>query len=142
MRESRAGDDSRGGAGAAEPTAIEQEILALGADEFDLLAYLVCAHHGKVRMAWHASPADQTAQDHLLRIRGVREGDVLPPLPLAAADGSIHPLPATSLDLSPSETGLSPRTGRSWSERVLHLVERHDISRDKLRELEEMIEEG
>ena len=47
MRESRAGDDSRGGAGAAEPTAVEQEILTLGADEFDLLAYLVCAHHSQ-----------------------------------------------------------------------------------------------
>ena len=124
MRETHAGDDSSGGADAAEPTAVEQEILNLGADEFDLLAYLVCAHHGKVRMAWHASPADQKTEDRLLRIRGVREGDVLPPLPLAAADGEFHRLPATSLDLSPSEAGLSPRTGRSWSERVLNLIER------------------
>ena len=115
---------SVGGEDAAEPTAIEQEILDLSADEFDLLAYLVCAHHGKVRMAWHASSADQKADDHLLRIRGVREDDVLPPLPLAAADGGFHRLPATVLDLSPSEAGLSPRTGRSWSERVLNLVER------------------
>ena len=106
------------------PTAVEREILDLSAEEFDLLAYLVCAHHGKVRMAWHASPADQKAEDHRLRIRGVREGDVLPPLPLAAADGAFHPLPATALDLSPSEAGLSPRTGRSWTERVLNLVDR------------------
>ena len=107
-----------------EPTAIEQEVLDLAADDFDLLAYLVCAHHGKVRMAWHASPADQRADDHLPRIRGIREGDVLPPLQLAAADGSFHGLPATALDLSPSEAGLSPRTGKSWTERVLNLVER------------------
>ena len=125
MRETHAGDDCSVGADAAEPTVVEQEILDLGADEFDLLAYLVCAHHGKVRMAWHASPADQKGEDHRLRIRGVRDGDVLPPLPLAAAAGSFHQLPATSLDLSPSETGLSPRTGRSWTERVLNLVERH-----------------
>ena len=109
---------------ASEPTAVEAEVLNLGADEFDLLAYLVCAHHGKVRMTWHASPADQAADDRRLRIRGVREGDVLPPVPLAAADDSVHRLPATSLDLSPSEAGLSPRTGRSWTERALHLVER------------------
>ena len=110
----------------AEPTAIEieQEILNLAADDFDLLAYLVCAHHGKVRMAWHASPADQQAEDHLPRIRGVREGDVLPPLQLATADGSYHRLPATALDLSPSVAGLSPRTGRSWTERALNLVKR------------------
>ena len=124
MRGTHAGDGLSGGAHATEPTPVEREILELGADEFDLLAYLVCAHHGKVRMAWHASPADQKAEDRLLRIRGVREGDVLPPLPLAAADGGFHQLPATSLDLSPSEAGLSPRTGRSWSERVLNLVER------------------
>ena len=124
MREVHATDDSANGADAAEPTVIEQEILDLSADEFDLLAYLVCAHHGKVRMAWHASPADQKADDHLLRIRGVRRGDVLPPLPLTAADGSFHQLPATVLDLSPSEAGLSLRTGRSWTERVLKLVER------------------
>ena len=107
-----------------EPTAIEQEILDLTADQFDLIAYLVCAHHGKVRMAWHASPADQMAEDHGPRIRGVRVGDVLPPLSLASADGGIFQLPATALDLSPSEAGLSPRTGRSWTERVLNLVER------------------
>jgi len=107
-----------------KPTAIEQEILNLGADEFDLLAYLVCAHHGKVRMAWHASPADQAAEDAALRIRGVRQGDILPSLLLATADGSIQNLPATPLDLSPAEMGLNPRTGRSWNERALNLVRR------------------
>ena len=124
MGEADRRDYPAGGAGVAEPTAIEQEILNLTADEFDLLAYLVCAHHGKVRMAWHASPADQKADDHRLRIRGVREGDVLPPVVLAAADGAFHQLPATALDLAPSEAGLSARTGRSWTERVLNLVDR------------------
>ena len=124
MQDSSAPDGFAGAPDAGEPTAVEAEVLNLSADEFDLLAYLVCAHHGKVRMAWHASPADQTADDRRLRIRGVAEGDVLPPLPLAAADGSIHRLPATSLDLSPSEAGLSSRTGRSWTERVLNLLER------------------
>ena len=107
-----------------EPTAIEQEILSLGADDFDLLAYLVCAHHGKVRMAWHANPADQAAEDAVPRIRGVRQGDILPALSLAAADGSVQNVPPTALDLSPSEMGLSPRTGRSWNERALNLVKR------------------
>ena len=108
----------------AQLTAIEREVLDLNADEFDLLAYLVCAHHGKVRMAWHASPADQKANEQGLRIRGVREGDILPPVLLAGLDGECHHLPATALDLSPSAAGLSSRTGRSWSERVLRLVER------------------
>lgn len=121
---SSASGDSDCGDGSNAPTPVEQEILNLGAQEFDLLAYLVCSHHGKVRMAWHASRADQEANDSQLRIRGVRQGDILPPLPLAAVDGGIHSLPATALDLAPSEIGLSLRTGRSWSERVIDLVDR------------------
>jgi len=109
----------------AGPTPIEREILDLGADEFDLLAYLVCAHHGKVRMSWHASPADQEAAGTKLRIRGVCEGDVLPPTPLADVDGICHDLPGTALCLSPSVVGLSRDTGQSWTERVLRLIERH-----------------
>lgn len=123
MGEALVANDRGCGNGTAGPTAIEQEILDLSAEDFDLLAYLVCAHHGKVRMAWHSSPADQNADDAKLRIRGVREGDVLPPLTLADAEGAFRQLPATALDLSPSVTGLSPRTGRSWAERVLNLVE-------------------
>ena len=97
------------------PTAIEQEILALTADEFDLLAYLVCSHHGKIRMTWHASPADQDEGDRRLRIRGICEGDDLPEVELSNAEGEKFRLPATNLDLSPSESGLSRRTGRSWT---------------------------
>ncbi len=109
----------------AAATSIEQEILDLGADEFDLLAYLVCAHHGKVRMSWHASPADQKSAGAKLRIRGICEGDVLPPTLLADVHGFCHDLPETALGLSPSVMGLSRDTGRSWTERVLHLIERH-----------------
>ena len=108
----------------AQPTPIEKEVLDLSAEEFDLVAYLVCAHHGKVRMAWHSSPADQKADEVRLRIRGVCEGDSLPQIRLAAADGEIYELPETALDLSPSAVGLSPRTGRSWTERVLDLLNR------------------
>ena len=106
------------------PTTIEREILDLNCEDFDLVAYLVCAHHGKVRMTWHSSPADQNANDNRLRIRGIREGDILPSLLLADNDGVFCELPATLLDLSPAAAGLSPRTGRSWTERVLGLLDR------------------
>ena len=107
------------------PTELEREILGLDADDFDLLAYLVCAHHGKVRMTWHASQADQEADNRQLRIRGIQQGDELPSVLLAAASGEVYPLPATALDLSPSEMGLSPCTGRSWTERILNLLACH-----------------
>ncbi len=110
---------------AQQPNPLEQEILDLTGNDFDLLAYLVCSHHGKVRMAWHASPADQQAADSTLRIRGVRDGEVLPSLPLATADGRYMDLPASELRLDAAAAGLNPRTGRGWTERVLDLLERH-----------------
>lgn len=109
----------------AAPTPLEAEILNLSADDFDLVAYLVCAHHGKVRMTWHASPADQEAVDDVLRIRGVRDGEVLPAVMLATAEGGIDELPPSMLRLDAASVGLNPVTGRGWAERVLQLLDRH-----------------
>lgn len=108
-----------------EPTPCERDVLACSAEDFDLLAYLVASHHGKVRMALHAGPRDQDYLDpgdgRGLPIRGVREGDVLPPVVL---DASAPPLPPLELTLEPASLGLSSRTGRSWRERTFDLVER------------------
>ena len=110
---------------ATQPTEIEREILALSADDFDLLAYLICSHHGKIRMTWHSSPADQSNSSLRFRIRGVQQDDELPSITLFGVDGrTTGQLPAARLNLSPSEMGISRRTGRSWTERVLRLLER------------------
>lgn len=107
------------------PTSLEREILELDSADFDLVAYLVCCHHGKVRVTWHASPADQKAIDDVLRIRGVRDGEQLPALLLIDAGGSLIELPPSTLRLDASAAGLTPVTGRGWTERVLGLLERH-----------------
>ncbi|MBP7864679.1 MAG: CRISPR-associated endonuclease Cas3'' [Acidobacteria bacterium] len=104
------------------PTPVEAEILALSAESFNLLLYLVCSHHGKVRLAWHACPADQEFSDGALRIRGVIDGERLPALPLYTTVGDMSMLPESLLDLTPSSAGLNPRTGRGWTERVLSLL--------------------
>jgi CRISPR-associated endonuclease/helicase Cas3 len=104
------------------PNALEREILALSAEEFDLVAYLVCSHHGKVRVAWHASPADQQAGDDVLRIRGIRDGERLPPVTLTTVDGDFVELPESTLHLAPASIGLNPISGRGWTERVLFLL--------------------
>lgn len=100
------------------PTESEGEILALDAAGFDLVAYLVCAHHGKVRLSWNAGPSDQRALESTgeLTIRGVRTGDVL---------GIVDRGASWLLDLSPASIGLSTRTGMSWTDRVLGLLREH-----------------
>jgi CRISPR-associated endonuclease/helicase Cas3 len=112
-------------ASSPEPTPCERQVLACTQAEFDLLAYLVACHHGKVRVALHSSPKDQDYRDPGdalgLPIRGVREGDVLPSVRLAPA---APPLPELRLTLEPAAMGLSARTGRSWRERTLDLVDR------------------
>jgi len=107
------------------PTAMEQAVLNLDAEQFNLLVYLVASHHGKVRGALHASPKDQDYVDRDgrgLPIRGVREGDTIPSIPLAAG---APPLPELPLRLEPAKLGLSTRTGASWRERTLDLLDRY-----------------
>lgn len=108
----------------ARPTPCEEAILACSAEDFDLLAYLVACHHGKVRVALHAGPKDQDYEDRDgrgLPIRGVRAGDVLPSVSL---DGASAALPELALSLEPATLGLSPETGRSWRERTAGLQSR------------------
>jgi CRISPR-associated endonuclease/helicase Cas3 len=108
-------------AATSEATDLERQVLACAAEEFDLLAYLVLAHHGKVRVALHAGPKDQEyvpRDAHGLPIRGIREGDVLPPILLDGLSMS-SVLPLT---LAPAGLGLSPVTGRSWRDRTAALL--------------------
>ena len=110
---------------AATPTPPEAEILALDQPAFDLFAYLVCAHHGKVRGSWHTTPADHEFLDRDgrgLPLHGVRSGDILPRVAVTAADGLAYPVPELPLDLEPARLGVSPRTGASWSERTARLL--------------------
>ena len=106
----------------AASTLAIQRVLDCSADEFNLLAYLVASHHGKVRVGLHAAPKDQDYNDRDQRglpIRGVREGDQLPAICL---DATNTPLPELSLTLEPAALGLSTRTGASWRERCDQLL--------------------
>lgn len=110
---------------------LAEELTALDRRSFDLLAYLICSHHGKVRGGWQGTPHDQefpleSAEKYVgvgQPLHGVREGDEIPPTPLAAADGSVVTMPAVTLHLDPAHLGVSGRYGPSWSERVHRLVD-------------------
>jgi CRISPR-associated endonuclease/helicase Cas3 len=108
-------------------TPIEKKVLGLSAEMFDLVVYLVLSHHGKVRCSLHSSPSDQTfvprsRDDHGMPIRGVCEGDVIPPVHI---DPDSNALPALALTLEPAAVGISSVTGASWADRVQALVRAH-----------------
>jgi len=111
--------------GTETPPPMAQRLLACSAEEFNLVAYLVASHHGKVRLSLHAAPKDQVYNDkdgRGLPIRGVREGDGLPRVTLLPGQ---PPAPEVTLTLAPATLGLSPRTGCSWRERCLQLTARY-----------------
>lgn len=108
-----------------EQSSLIERLVKCDREAFDLLAYLVASHHGKVRVGLHAAPRDQEYRDRDgrgLPIRGIREGDRLPAVVLVADD---PPVPEVTLTLSPAAVGLSCRTGVSWRERCIGLLERH-----------------
>lgn len=85
----------------------------------DLIAYLIAAHHGKVRMSLRAMPTEDTPQDVKRFARGVWEGDTLPALDF---DGE-HSR-ETTLKLALMEIGEGEQ-GPSWTERTLQLLDQH-----------------
>jgi CRISPR-associated endonuclease/helicase Cas3 len=86
----------------------------------DLVAYLLAAHHGKVRVSLRAMPNEEPPPEPGRRFaRGIWDGDRLPATELA--EGLIEP--EAELDLSPMELGLSA-AGASWCERALKLRDR------------------
>lgn len=94
----------------------------------DLLAYLVAAHHGKVRLSIRSLPGETLPrhlngepQPQVRFARGIWDGDEL----TASSLGSGVTAPAVQLSLEPMEMGLcqqQPFAGQpSWVERMLEL---------------------
>lgn len=113
-----------------EAASLGGEVSALTAEEFDLLLYIVAAHHGKVRMSLRGTPEDNRddVPDPCPRdkrqARGVRDNDELPSMTLPGLDSSTSvTAPKAVLHLDPIELGLCPRYGRSWRERTQSLLE-------------------
>ena len=88
----------------------------------DLVAYLVAAHHGKVRMSLRALPKErQPAGDNRQDVRfarGIHEDDELPAFDL----GGGEVWQGGQLTLSVMELGESPQTRQSWTERTHDLL--------------------
>lgn len=86
--------------------------------DIDLTAYLIAAHHGKVRMSLRALPGErEPGESDRLFARGIWDGDLLPEVDLGD-----RVLPSTMLDLSVMELGMG-NLGPSWTDRTQHLLE-------------------
>ncbi len=88
----------------------------------DLIAYLIVAHHGKVRLSLRAMPDEKPPKDkpHSLYARGVHQGDRLPEV--AVLD---QIMPATELKLELMQLGETDAMGPSWTTRVQNLLREH-----------------
>jgi len=90
----------------------------------DLIAYLVAAHHGKVRMNLRALPREQappqSARTGARFARGVWEGDELQPVDLGGGERWA----GGRLTLSVMELGWDETTHESWTERTRALLSR------------------
>lgn len=107
-----------------------ESLRSLNREGLDLIAYLVAAHHGKVRLSIRSLPNETRPHDETERplgdcrfARGVWEGDKLPGTNL----GSGVKTPALTLSLEPMELGVceeEPFVGQaSWLDRMIHLRE-------------------
>jgi CRISPR-associated endonuclease/helicase Cas3 len=97
----------------------------------DLVAYLVAAHHGKVRVSIRSLPGEAPPTDpRCLYARGVWHGDQLPAVSLPTGE-IVGPL---ELDLSCMQLG-----PESWLERILALRDNQSIGPFRLALLESMV---
>jgi len=88
--------------------------------ERDLVAYLLAAHHGRVRLSIRALPEEnpRPSDPERLHARGIWDGDILPAVSLGAVE-----VPTVTLDLSFMQMG-DGEHGPSWLARMIALRDR------------------
>ena len=99
------------------------EVAHVDGEGRDLIAYLIAAHHGKVRLGIRALPGEREPvdpRDDRRFARGIWEGDALP----AVDVGGKEMLPATALSLAVMELGEGAH-GDRWTARTQRLVAEH-----------------
>lgn len=89
-----------------------------GTEQGDLIAYVIAAHHGKVRLSIRSLPEEQPPPDRAtdLMARGIIDGDELPELSWAGIS-----LPKTALSLQLMRMGSDENGRPSWLARTIAL---------------------
>jgi CRISPR-associated endonuclease/helicase Cas3 len=108
-----------------------------GASLFDLVAYLIAAHHGRVRVSIRSMPREEPP-GHGVTLRhamGLREGDLLPATEL----GSAEVAEAATINLSVMEIGMGAGETASWLERTTGLRDSQKLGPFRLAFLEAIL---
>lgn len=105
-----------------------------GEDGADLAAYLIAAHHGKVRLSLRALPVETGPPGGGRFARGIHEGDPLPAVDL----GDGNQCPAVTLSLALMELG-DGEHGPSWTTRTDRLLHDPDLGPFRLAWLEALV---
>lgn len=91
----------------------------------DLVAYLVAAHHGKVRLSLRSLPGEKLPRGirdrHARVVRGVWDGSVVS---AACLGGNIR-ISKMAVDLTPAEMGLKEDGSISWLQQTLSLLDKY-----------------
>jgi len=103
-------------------------VLAAGRDP--LVAYLVAAHHGRVRLAIRPARDETPDPEGPRRALGIEDGDELPEVETPAGR-----VPATTIDLSPMELGAP----RSWTDLATRLRDDPRLGPFRLGALESLL---
>jgi CRISPR-associated endonuclease/helicase Cas3 len=103
---------------AGQPSKEEGDQTNAAPVDTDLVAYLIAAHHGKIRMGLRALPGETLPPDSRPYARGIWAGDELPAF---SVNGLRVPALALRLDLM--QLGDGPM-GPSWAARTAALLER------------------
>ncbi len=112
----------------------------------DLIAYLIGAHHGKVRLSIRALPGefaptpplDDKGQERLFA-RGVWQGEKLPAPNYGPLEIAGEPVPETPLDLGYMQMGARSDYGPSWLARMLALRDAPHLGPFRLAYLETLL---
>jgi CRISPR-associated endonuclease/helicase Cas3 len=90
-------------------------LAMIGAGESDLAAYMVAAHHGRIRVVVRSMPGERIAGRE--RVRGIEDGEVL----LKCSLGAHVEREETVISLDSAKLGRMQGGAASWTDRVLRL---------------------
>ncbi len=119
------------------------QLHAAGREDSDLVAYLIAAHHGKVRLSLRALPGEEGPRPprpaDTLFARGVWDGDVLPAEGSGALEIDGETIPPTALDLAYMRLGEDEQRGASWLARAVGLRDAEALGPFRLAFLETVL---